>query len=135
MTKLFKASTLSLILLILMQAKASASTGNLKGVCNDFINKLFPEMELVGLWGGNMQDFNVSGFLIDLSDNTPYQLKCYFPYSHHSKPERFMLSVFGQGQENPISYTYEKFEELKARFEKKNTSNSEALLKALKNQK
>ena len=66
--------------------------------------------------GGSMERFDVSGFIIDLSDNTAYEFDCLFPTSHHHKPEQFLLRVFGKYDKDPIRLARETFEARKKQF-------------------
>ena len=108
---------LAIFITMLVPLSTSASTGDLQGVCKGVVLKLFPNSELIGMLGGNMERFNVSGFVIDLSDNTAYEFNCFFPYSHHHKPEQFLLKVFGNSAKDPVRLAREVFAQQKKQFD------------------
>jgi len=119
--------------MLLLVSQSDASTGDLTGACWRVAEKNFPGSELVGMSGGNMSEFNVSGYLID-RENTVHKFYCSFPYSH-GKPKKFRSDVFASDKKNPVAFTRELVKKNRERannFRKSRSSWSDELAEELK---
>ena len=118
-SKMVKSVTSSIFLSLLLTTiviQVCASTGNLRGACKKVVEERFPEAEIIGMTGGVMMDFNVSGFLVD-KNGTPHHFLCFFPYSH-GEPSHFKTMIYGEDKKDPVADARKAFEHQQERFER-----------------
>lgn len=111
---------LSVFIMLGVQLQVQASTGNLKRVCNNFVLKLYSDVELIGIIGGNMADYSVTGVLVDNSDQVVYIFECAFTTSHQSKPYAFTVNTLDSGKEDPFTFAQKVFENYRIEWQETN---------------